>query len=114
MAAGAVISAGDMVGFTAGGGFARRLVALDAFAGVAMVSRDNTGGLDGAKKIRVKQIGWHKLNGSGLTQASVGDLMYASDHVTITATSAGNSKIGRGDQFISTTKMLIMLDVPQA
>ena len=52
------------------------------FAGVALGQADNTGGANGAKKVRVRRTGAFQFEAASLTQAMVGDAMYAVDDHT--------------------------------
>lgn len=88
---------GAFVGINASTGYARPLVAGDAFAGVAYAQADNTasGHTAGGIRARLHQsidiVHW--LSGAGLTD--VGSEIYASDDGTLTLTASGNSRVGR-------------------
>jgi predicted RecA/RadA family phage recombinase len=84
------------------------------FAGIAVDECDNSAGAAGAKSVEVFTEGTFELKGTGFSQAIVGDLAYAGDNYTVTATSGGMSKIGRFVEYVSTTKMGVKIDVPQA
>lgn len=84
---------GALVGLS--GGYARGLVAGDAFAGVAYEEVDNTGGADGAVSVRIYTQGdfEHALGSAG--RANNGAVVYASADDTLTLTSTDNSTVGR-------------------
>jgi hypothetical protein len=52
------------------------------FAGVALDQADNTGGADGARKVRLRRTGVFQFEASSITQAMVGDAMYVVDDHT--------------------------------
>src|SRR5438132_4379154 len=72
---------GALVGLASG--YARGLVAGDAFAGIAYEEADNTGAADGAISVRVYTLGdfEHTLSSAG--RANNGAAVYASDDATI-------------------------------
>lgn len=91
--AGEKICEGAAVGIDSQG-YARPLQAGDKFGGFADEASDNTSGQDGERTVRVKYKGTIVLTApSGVTQASVGNYLYASDDNTFTTT-ASNSLIG--------------------
>lgn len=51
-------------------------------AGVALEQVDNSGGADGAKSVRVRRHGIFEFEAASITQAMVGDPMYAVDDHT--------------------------------
>ncbi len=94
--AAAVIYQGSAVGLD--GGYVQALTAGDVFAGFAEEYVDNSGGADGAKRVRVIQRGILKrVSVTGIS--SVANLtqqpVYMSDNDTLTTTSTSNSLIGR-------------------
>jgi hypothetical protein len=82
----------------------------DVFVGVAFESADNTGGAAGAKSVRVWKSGTYVYNGSGFTQASVGQAMYAADDNTLTTTSTNNQLVGYVVEVLSATQARIRID----
>ncbi|MFZ5450262.1 MAG: hypothetical protein ACOZF2_00095 [Thermodesulfobacteriota bacterium] len=52
------------------------------FAGVALEQVDNATGADGAKSVRVRRHGVFEFDAASITQAMVGDPMYAVDDHT--------------------------------
>ena len=86
---------------------------VNNFAGIVVEETDNSGGLAGAETAEVYTEGGFVLEGTGFTQAIVGDDAYASDNYTVTATAAGASKIGVFNEYISSTKIRVEIDVPQ-
>jgi hypothetical protein len=90
-------------------GFARSLVAGDAFVGVAYEEMDNTGA-DGAKTVRVYTLGDFEHTLSGAAQADVGRPVFASADDTLTFVGDGNSFVGWVQDFTSTNTILLRLD----
>lgn len=89
---------------------ARSGTATDQFVGVAIESVDNTGGAAGAKSVRVQKQGTFVYNGTGFTQASVGQAFYAADDNTLTTTATNNQLVGYGVEYISSAKLRIRID----
>lgn len=104
---------GTIVFYDAASGYATDITNSGAneFAGVAKHQADNSGGSDGDITVELYQDGEFELVGSGFTQAAAGDLIYASDNYTATTTNTSNSLLGRAVEFVSTTKLLVKLDV---
>lgn len=90
--AGAHVYKGALVGLS--GGFARGLVAGDAFAGIAYEEMDNSAGSDGDRMVRLFTQGdfSHTLGSAARTDNR--SAVYASDDATLTLTAAGNSFVG--------------------
>ncbi|MEP0848041.1 MAG: DUF2190 family protein [Phycisphaerae bacterium] len=88
---------GALVGLNASTGYARPLVAGDAFLGVAYKQADNTisGHTAGGIRARLHQHVDIVHTLSGATQTNVGALVYASADDTLTLTASGNSLVGR-------------------
>ncbi len=93
--AGAVIYKGALVGINAATGYARPLVAGDAFVGLAYRKADNSGGSAGDKTVRLFQGIDIVATISGVSQTDVGSIVYASDDATLTLTATSNSRVGR-------------------
>lgn len=91
------IHKGALVGLDAASGWARPLVAGDAFLGVAYAEADNTGAGHAAGAIRARLHQHvdivHAV--SGLAQTDIGGEVYASDDGTLTTSAGGNSRVGR-------------------
>lgn len=83
---------GALVGLA--GGYARGLVAGDAFAGIAYEEADNSGGGDGAVSVRVYTCGDFEHALASAARANNGAAVYASDDETLTLTADGNSAVG--------------------
>jgi hypothetical protein len=95
-----------------GSGYARPLNAGDKFLGFAIEKVDNSTGLAGAKRVRVRTRGRVKLAvGSLAITDNDGVAVYASDDDTFVKTASGNSKIGWVSQFISTGVGIVVFDV---
>lgn len=83
----------------------------NAFAGIVYQQCDNSGGSAGDKVVELWTEGVFRLTGSSFTQATAGDLIYATDNFTTTATSTNASRIGRAVNYVSATQMDVMIDV---
>lgn len=89
---GFVTPAGDTAGYT--------------FVGVAQEQVDNTSGSNGAKVVRVRRTGVFEFDAASLTQAMMGQPMYAvDDHTFDDAGGAINDvKVGVLVKYVSATK----------
>lgn len=96
---------GALVGLS--GGYARGLVAADAFAGVAYEEADNTGGVDGGAVVRVYTMGDFEHPLTGAAAANNGAAVYASDDGTLTLSASGNSAVGRQVQVPAANKIVL-------
>lgn len=105
-----IIYEGAAVGDNASG-YARPLVAGDAFLGFAEEKADNSAGAAGDVNVRVKARGRVKLAISGLAITDVGKPVYASDDDTFTLTASTNSAIGRVLRWVSTGVGIVEFDV---
>ena len=85
-----------------GAGYARPLVAGDAFRGFADDKADNSSGAAGAIDVRTRKRGSIKLAISALAITDVGKDVYASDDDTFTLTQGSNTRIGFVSSWIST------------
>lgn len=83
----------------------------NAFAGIVYQQCDNSGGSAGDKTVELWTEGVFRLTGSSFTQGTAGDLIYATDNFTTTATSTSASRIGRAVNYVSATQMDVMIDV---
>jgi len=92
-----VIYKGALVGLNAATGYARPLVAGDAFVGLAYRQADNTvaGHTAGGVSVKLHQNIDAVLPLSGVSVTDIGAEVYASDDATLTLTATGNSRIGR-------------------
>lgn len=83
------------------------------FGGIAIEEKDNSSGSAGDLAVEVWNKGVFTLVGSGFAQTSVGKDVFASDNYTITLTaSASTVRIGRIVEYISATKVRVLIDVP--
>jgi hypothetical protein len=98
---------GALVGLT--GGYARGLVAGDAFAGIAYEEADNSGGSDGTISVRVFTLGDFEHALASASRANNGAAVYASDDATLTLTSTNNSLVGRQVDVPSSGKIVLRL-----
>ena len=105
------IYSGTIVYFDATTGYAVDTdnAAANAVAGIAKAEADNSSGSAGDVTVEVYTEGEFELQGTGFTQANVGDILQGTDNFTI-ATSGG-SNIGRATEFISSTQLMIKLDI---
>lgn len=83
----------------------------NAFLGVVKEKADNSSGSAGDIAAEVYTTGVFEFTGSSLTQALVGDKIYASDNFTVTATSTNNTLIGRCVEFVSSTRIRVRIEV---
>lgn len=90
VAANTIIYEGAAVGDN-GSGYARGLVAGDAFRGFADRHADNVNGGDGEKNIRVRKKGSILLDVAGLTLADVGKPVFATNDNTFSLASGGGA-----------------------
>jgi hypothetical protein len=76
------------------------------FAGVAMEARDNSSGANGAKVVRVRRFGVFEFDAASITQAMVGEAMYALDDHTFDDTAGVTNHIPVGIlvKYVSGTK----------
>jgi hypothetical protein len=76
------------------------------FMGVALEQMDNTGGANGAKKVRVRRTGAFEFDAASITQAMVGTAMYVVDDHTIDDASGPTNDIRVGIlvKYVSDTK----------
>lgn len=99
--------------FTDAYGYADDDIDSDAnkFGGIAIQEADNSSGADGAIEVECWRTGIFEWTHSGLTQADINKKVYASDNNTITLTSSSNVLIGEIVRYVSSTKVLIAIDV---
>jgi len=76
------------------------------FLGVALEQVDNSAGADGAKNVRVRRTGVFEFDAASITQAMVGDPMYAVDDQTFddAAGPTNDIKVGILVKYGSATK----------
>lgn len=107
VAAAVKIYAGSLV-CANGGGFAAPAADTSGYrlAGVALEQVDNTAGADGAKSVRVRRHGIFEFDAASITQAMVGDSMYAVDDHTFddAAGPTNDIKVGVLVKYESATK----------
>ena len=83
------------------------------FAGILRKEVDNSSGSAGDLNGEVYQEGVFELQGSGFTQAIVGDAAYAIDNITVQASSTNASLIGRFVEYVSASRMRVRIDIQQ-
>ncbi len=76
------------------------------FAGVALEQADNSSGGNGAEMVRLRRTGVFEFDAANLTQAKMGEDMYAVDDQTFADTNGTTNhiKVGALVKFVSTTK----------
>jgi hypothetical protein len=76
------------------------------FLGVALEQVDNTGGANGAKKVRVRRAGAFEFDAASITQTMVGTSMYVVDDHTIddAAGPVNDIRVGILVKYVSDTK----------
>ncbi|MEK6676575.1 MAG: hypothetical protein AABZ47_13095 [Planctomycetota bacterium] len=82
----------------------------EQFAGIAYEEADNTGGANGAKKVRAYTEGDFELPLSGAAQTDLHDLVYGSADDTLTKTATAHTRVGRIMGFPSAGKVLVRID----
>jgi predicted RecA/RadA family phage recombinase len=107
VAAATKIYAGSMVCVNAGG-YATPAADTSGlrFAGVALEQVDNSAGANGVTMIRLRRTGVFEFNAANLTQAKVGNAMYAVDDQTCAdaAGATNDIKVGALVKYVSATK----------
>lgn len=95
-----------------GSGYARPLVAGDAFLGFAVAKADNAAGAAGAQAVQVRTRGRVRLTVAGATAVTANDRapVYASDDDTFTLTASTNSLIGYVSRWIASTDCIVEFD----
>lgn len=102
---------GAAVGMTSG--YARGLVAGDAFVGFAQRQADNSGtATDGYIKCKVIKKGVVKLTISGIAVTDIGKCVYASADGTFTLTEGSNSPIGVVYRYVTTDTCMVAFQMP--
>lgn len=99
-----------------GAGYARPLVAGDPFLGFAETIVDNSAGVAGALRVRVKRWGQVQVpvTGAAAITANDGPLVYASDDDTFTLTAGANSPIGRVSRWVESGICVVDFDAALA
>lgn len=108
VAAAKKIFKGSFVGLDSNG-FAQPLIAGNSFAGLSFEEVDNAVGADGDKSVRLYTVGDFVLTVTGVTQAKVGDAVFAADDGTATLTGASNSFIGHVEDFSGSGSAIVRL-----
>ncbi|MBL4761162.1 MAG: cytoplasmic protein [Gammaproteobacteria bacterium] len=112
---GVVIFQNAAIGIEAGTGYARPLVAGDAFAGFAEDAIDNSAGADAAVSVRVETAGRRVLTVVGSSIVSNARVaVYASDDGTFTTTAGANSKVGWVSRHITSTDCMVNYSADQS
>jgi hypothetical protein len=109
--ASSVIYKGAAVGITAG--YARGLVAGDAFAGFALEAVTGTS-TDGAVYVNVETQGLIQLSVSGAAVTDFDAVIYASDDGTFTKTAGSNTPIGKVHRYVSSGVVIVSFDTCNA
>ncbi len=76
------------------------------FVGVALEQTDNTGGANGAKKVRLRRMGVFEFDALSITQAMVGTAMYVVDDHTFDDASGpiNDIRLGLLVKYVADTK----------
>ncbi len=92
-------------------GYAVDIVAAGAneFAGVVETEANNASGGDGDINVELLTDDDFELVGTGFTQATVGEDIYASDNFTVTTSNSSTSYIGQCVGYISSTKIVVAI-----
>ena len=112
VAASTLLYSGTLM-FVNSGGYADDDTAngLNVFGGVVCDRVDNSAGANGDLSVEVWQDGKFVLTGSGFTQASVGQQVYASDNYTIsTSRAAAGVYIGTVREYIDSTHVVVEIE----
>lgn len=106
-----IIYRGSLVMYNTAGYLAPAATAAGAiFAGVSLEMVDNSGGSAGDLACKHQLEGSFLLEGAGLAQSDVGEIVYASDDQTVTKTSTNNPQVGKITKFVSATQVWVKLD----
>lgn len=81
------------------------------FMGIVKDNVDNSAGASGDKTVELYTEGVFEMQGSGFTQALVGDKIYAIDNFTVDNTATSQTLIGRCVEYISATKIMVKIEV---
>lgn len=112
LAASTKVFAGSNVSYNASG-LAKKAsdTTGEAFAGVAMETKDSTLAADDQKYVRVWKEGVFSMNCASATQAWVGQDVFAVDDnlVALAATTTNDVKVGRVVQFVSATEVRVKI-----
>jgi len=73
------------------------------FVGVARENVDNSGGANGDKSVIVRRKGVFRFKATSITQAMVGDTMYAVDDETFDETVTNSVAVGKLVEYVSAT-----------
>jgi predicted RecA/RadA family phage recombinase len=111
-----IIYKGAIVKINAAGYAAPMAAEASAYlAGIAYEKADNSSGSAGDINCRVITEGSFLLEGSGFSQASVGDNVYASDDQTISDTQGTNEiKVGKIVEYVSATQVWVKINASVA
>ncbi|MBI4719475.1 MAG: hypothetical protein HY763_16895 [Planctomycetes bacterium] len=91
-------------------GYVGPLVAGAQSAGIAFETADNTGGANGAKKVRAYVQGDFELPLSGAAITDIGDAIYGTADDATSKTAASNTYIGVIVGFVSSTTVIVRIN----
>ena len=94
VAAGELIYQGAVIGYNSSG-YVRNLNNTDNFAGFAEDHIDNSTGLDGAKRIRIRKRGSILLEITGITLTDLGRAVYATNNNNFTLSPTNAVYVGQ-------------------
>jgi len=107
--AGAVIPTGTLF-FVTAAGFATNAATGNVLGGLAVRGGDNASGASGDVTVEGWRAGQFVLPGTGFSQASVGDKVFAVDNYALTTTAGSNIYAGKVTEFVSATEVKFDLD----
>ncbi len=101
---------GTMV-FITSTGYATDVIATGSniFGGIAVSEVDNSGGQNGDLEVEVFYDGDFELTGSGFSQGTLGDRIYATDNYVIGTSASSTTFVGRCSRYISSTKIAVCI-----
>ena len=104
---------GTMAFIDAANGYITNIIngGANKFAGIVRDYVDNSAGANGAVSATLWEKGSFVLVGSGFTQADVGKKIYATDNYAVHLTSTSRTYIGTVTRVISSTRVLVAIDV---
>lgn len=102
-----IVYEGALVGENAAG-YGRPLVSADKFVGHALVQVDNTGGVAGAKEIRLR-TGRYSMEATitGVAITDVNKKVYASDDDTLTLTADTHGIVGTVIRYVKANTAIV-------
>lgn len=91
-------------------GYVGPLIAGEQFAGIALEDMDNSGGANGAKKVRAYTVGDFELPLSGAAITDIGDAIYGTADDATSKTSSSNTYIGVITGYVGSTTVIVRIN----